>query len=118
MIDLPTTTVSFKRHAPGAHVEGRYVEGGVTVLTAEASAQPLNGSEIKMLPEGRRNDEAMKFYTETKFQTSDEKNKINADLITYDGKEYEVHKVANWSIGTDIPHYKVIAVKLDGEGEG
>ena len=118
MIDIPTVTVSFERSEVGSHVDGRWVEGALELLSAQVSAQPLRASEVNMLPEGRRNTETIKFYTETKFKTSDEKNGINSDIIIYDGKKFEVMMVENWSIGTDIPYYKAIGAKIDGEGGG
>lgn len=121
MIDIPTTTITVTQpNLVGTYdANGRYVEGEKTIINnVIASVQPLKPSEIQMLPEGRRNVEAIKVYTELKMFVSDEFNKKNASLILYDGKNYEVHMVSNWNIGTDIPYFKVIGIKIDGEGGG
>jgi len=120
MIDILTGQIKVTQpNGAGTYVGGRYVEGTKTVVeNVNASVQPLKPSEIKMLPEGRRNIESIKIYTELKMFISDEKNKRNASIVEYDGKNYEVHMVFNWNIGTDIKHYKIFAIKIDGEGEG
>jgi len=121
MIDIPTTKITVTQpDGPGAYDDdGRYQEGTKVVLNnIVASVQPLKPSEIQMLPEGRRNVEAIKIYTELKMFVSDEKNQRNASFVLFDGKNYEVHRIFNWNIGTDIKHFKVIAMKVDGEGEG
>ena len=119
MIDLPTTEIKVTQPTEGGeYVNGRYVPGEKRIVFNMASVQPLSGSEIQMLPEGRRNMEAINIFTELRMFVSDEKNNRKASLIEYDGKNYEVHKVDNWAIGTDIPHYEIIAIKIDGECEG
>lgn len=119
MIDLPTVEIKvIQPDVSGGYVDGRYVPGKKEIVLNFASVQPLKPSEIQMLPEGRRSIEAIKIYTDLKMFITDEKNSRKASLVEYDGKNYEVHMVANWAIGTDIPHFKVIAMKIDGEGEG
>ena len=118
MIDIPTETLTVERYAAGTWVEGVFTKGVQSILNVEASVQPLRGNEIKLLPEHRRTAEAIKIYTETKMRTTDELNQLPADVITHDGKRFEIHKVENWFIGTDIPYYKAIAIKQDGQGGG
>lgn len=118
MLDLLTGTIQIIQPSAGAWVDGEFVNGATTTLNIPASVQPLKASDLKMLPEGRRNTEAIKIYAETKAVISDEKNSKNNSKIVYDGKNYEVFSVFNWSIGTDLKHYKIIALKIDGEGNG
>lgn len=119
MIDLPTSKIEVTQpDIAGGYVDGRYVPGETEIVFVNASVQPLKASEIKMLPEGRRNVESIKIYTELKMFVTDEKNNKKATKVLYDGKNYEVHMVENWAIGTDIKHYKVVALKIDGEGGG
>jgi len=118
MIDILTETLSIERHNGGSWVEGRYIKSELENLSIKASVQPLRPNEVKILPEHRRTAESVKIYSDTKLKTSDELNGSPADVIVHDGKRFEVHSVANWSIGTDIPHYKIIAVKQDGQGGG
>lgn len=118
MIDLPTESLPVKRYAAGSWSTGNYVKGVLSEFSIEASVQPMKYNDTMLLPEHRRSEESLKFYTETKVGISDEKNNLPADEITHDGKIFQVMSVANWSIGTDIPHYKVICLKKNDEGGG
>lgn len=115
---LMTETVEIVRSESFNWDDGNPKRGPETVLTAVASIQPLTPNEVLQLPEQRRTSETMKMYINTRVRTSDEKNQLPADRIIHDGKMFEVLGVANWFIGTDLPHYKVICVKMDGEGGG
>lgn len=118
MIDLPTEKLTVKRSGGGSWQNGRYVQDATADLVVDASVQPLRGNEVLILPEHRRTEESIKLYTTTKLRTTDEKNNLPCDVVVHDGKRFEVHTVFNWSIGTDVPHYKVICIKEDGEGGG
>lgn len=115
---LMTETVEIVRSESFTWDDGNPKRGPEIVIEAVASIQPLRPNEILQLPEHRRTAEHMKMYTYTRVRTSDEKNQLPADRIIHDGKTFEVQSVANWFIGTDLPHYKAICVKLDGEGGG
>lgn len=116
---LMTETVEIVRvSAEVTWVDGEPVRGAEETLSAPASIQPLTPNERLLLPEHVRTRETVKMYMETLVRTLDEKNNLLADRIIHDGKTYEVQGVENWHIGTDLPHYKVICVKLDGEGGG
>lgn len=117
MIDLMTETIEIKSFT-GQWVDGNYVKTPGTSLMVPASVQPIKGNEVFILPEHRRSEEWIKIYTTVKLKESDEKNNIPADEFIHDGKIFQVFRVSNWSIGTDIPHYKVMAVKKNDEGGG
>lgn len=111
-------TITIERSGGGQWVDGRYVKNAATQLTIEGSVQPLRGNEVKILPEHRRTEESLKIYTASKLRTTDEANNLPCDVVFYDGKRFEVHNVFNYSISKDIPHYKAILIKQDGEGGG
>lgn len=115
---LMTETLTVERRGPGVWVNGRYEKGSKSCHNIKASVQPMSGDETKILPEGRRSSESMKIYTYDRLFMSDESKQIAADVIKHDGKFFEIHMVQNWKIGTDLPHYKCIAVKIDDEGRG
>lgn len=115
---LMTETVEIVRSSDFDWVDGEPERGPESVFTAVASIQPLTPNEVLQLPEHRRTRESVKMYLATAVRTTDEKNQLPADRIIHDGKTYEVLAVSNWAIGTDLPHYKAICVKLDGEGGG
>lgn len=118
MIDIPTEQLTVERHEKGIWQDGRFVKSELSGFEISASVQPLRGNEVKILPEHRRTSESLKIYTTDQLRTSDELNQLPADVIIHDGKRFEIFSVSNWSIGTDIPHYKIIAVKQDGQGGG
>ncbi len=99
-------------------VNGKYDKGKFRTLKIKASVQPMKPNEILQLPEHRRTSESLKIYTCDRLFTSDESQQRAADVVHHDGKDFEIHSVANWAIGTCIPHYKAIAVKIDGQGRG
>lgn len=116
--ELATESLTVKRYAPGSWDTGRFVRGAESSVTFTASVQQLTPNETEQLPEHKRNKESIKIYTSERLFQADEKTQTPADIVTHDGKEYEVQKVGNWQIGTDLPHYKAIAVLHDGEGSG
>jgi hypothetical protein len=110
-------TITIERYATGSWSNGRFIKGVKTEFNIVASVQILRGNETLLLPEARRTKENIKIYSEEKLRTTDEKNMTSVDIVVYNNKKYEVHKVDNWvSNDTDIPHYKSIASKIDGEG--
>lgn len=117
-MDLETEQLPVKRYAAGSWATGDYVKGVLSEFSIGASVQPMKANETNVLPEHRRSEETLKFYTETKLNMTDEKNNLPADEVTHDGKVFQVFSVANWSIGTDIPHFKVICLKKNDEGGG
>jgi len=118
MIDIPTETLTGERNGTGIWVEGRFVKSSQEILSFEASVQPTRGNDTKVLEEHLRSAESIKIYTEFKLRIPDEQNQLPGDTVNHDGKVFEIHSVANWAIGTDIPHYKCIGVKQDGQGGG
>lgn len=118
MIDIPTEKLSVKRFGSSEWVNGRFQKGSETTFEIDASVQPLRGNEVKILPEHARTSESVKIYTSTRLREPDEKNQLAGDEITRDGKIFKIHSVMNYSIGTDIPHFKIIAVKQDDQGAG
>lgn len=115
MIDIPTVTVSVTRFS-GNWVNGHYVKSPGETIEIQASIQPMRGNEVLVLPEHRRSERSIKIYSETRFQESDEEHNLPADEFEYDGVIFQVFQCMNWEIGTDIPHYKTIALKKNGQG--
>ncbi len=116
--EFATERLTISRFAPGKWRRGRFNRGKERSFIIDASVQQLSANEIVQLPEHRRNKETIKVYTCDRLFPTDEKSTHPSDIITHDGKNYEIHKVSNWNIGTDLPHYKAIGVMIDGEGSG
>lgn len=121
MIDLPTEIlVCVRKRGKITWVDGDPVGANEKEYEFSASVQPVSkkdGSNSSIIEESlRRSKEMYKLYTTYPLFISDEENQLQADIILRDGKKFEVLHVSNWSVGTDIPHYKAIIVKQDGQG--
>lgn len=106
----------FKRYAAPVNIKGqlqRPVEITPGDFTMVASVQSLGTFEALNLPEGLRNRDACRIYTETQLRVADEDKGLLGDRFMYKEKLYEVSMGADW---TDNPlsltHFKYIAVKV------
>lgn len=96
------------RKEPGAYNNGEWVEGAYTAAVINASVQPVRGLEMEMLPEGRRNTQSVKIYTNVKLNTVEDKNPDHLQAFGYD---FEILSVEPWASNV-INHYKCIGVKV------
>lgn len=89
--NLPQTTLAFTRYAAQTADANGLAQSPTPASTfdAEGSFQPLNGAELRALPEGRRTSEVRKFYTATLLRNKD---------VADDGTDtWEVFDVQDWS---------------------
>ena len=89
-----------KRRADGEFIEGRYRRptGADTEFPATGSVQVMTPRELQILPEGTRALAKRKLYTECELKTgSIETNGKEPDHVVFNGTEYEVQSVADWS---------------------
>lgn len=100
-------TFTGERLAPSTYIKGREVLGVSSALSFEASIHPLNGQEIKHLPEGRRDKEAYALLTTTILYADNPETKQPADMINAYGKKFEVISIGPWQ-NNILPHYRVI----------
>ena len=76
---------------------------GIATLGADVSAPftgavvPASPTAMLRLPEGRRSDRAIEVYTETDLVVADVTNGTRADVVTYEGRDYEVLDVRDWN---------------------
>jgi len=99
-------TVTVKRSGLGSHVDGRWLDVPQAPFTILADVQPMGGRELLNEAGGQREGQWLKLYTETPLQTADVDTGRRADVIAYQGSEYEAQRVTTWAaIGLD--HYKV-----------
>ena len=106
-----------KTFEPGQWVKGQWVEGSVKEIPFKGTAQPASGKAMEMLPEGKRNNEAITVYAPAgmKFTTADPRTQRSGDIIIWEENEYEVQVVRPWKCGL-IPHWELLATR-DKEGE-
>ena len=82
---------------------GQYVETvDWTTDTILASVQPMTGNDLLSLPEGRRESEGVKMYTDIKTDIG--------SYIVWNSKEYEIKSEAYHGSNV-INHYKYMAVR-------
>jgi len=97
------------RFVAGTFPKGEYVEGGTSVINFKASVQPLKPNEMQLLPEGRRESEAFRLYTDFQLKTvrTESGSELNADNVTIDGENFEVLSVAKWKNNV-LNHFKAV----------
>ena len=78
-------------------------------LECGISVQPLTGKQREVVPEGFRDRNLIKLYTQYELLGIDVVGKVRADRITYNDEDYVVHSVENWH--ADGAYWKVIAIK-------
>lgn len=72
------------RYEPGVYDEnGNYSQPEAEESTIQAHIQPLNGIEKQELPEGRRNLDTIKIYTDDKLRGINSENKTQPDRVVY-----------------------------------
>ena len=103
-------SITATRKSAGAYVDGVWVEGSETAFTFYGSKQSLSGDDMLSLPEGRRNRETYLIYTSTELIAGDVDNKINPDIVVFDGVDFEIINVEPWQNGI-YNHYKAVASK-------
>jgi hypothetical protein len=101
-------TYSYKPFNTAGFVKGRYQATYSSVTTFIGDIQPVTQEEIRSLNIGRDTNGMIKIFTDKVFNISQEGTNTNGDLITYDGKEYEVIKKSNWT-GNLLPHTEYFA---------
>jgi hypothetical protein len=95
--------------------DGEWVEPTTNApqdLEIPCNIQPLSGEDLKQLPESFKNTETAWIYTPVQLFTIDEKSHTDADIITYDNKEYVVHEVSYWR-HLNTRHYKALLVRKE-----
>ena len=103
-------TIQLSRTTSGTRdANGNWVDGITTVVDIQAVPQSLTANERLALPEAVRNKETVKVHTQTELKTADEVAQIDADVLTYQGKNYLVTQVFNRN--TLGGYYKAICQK-------
>lgn len=103
-------TLTVKRFAQGTYDKGEFVEGSSSTLTIRASVQSPKAHDLQLLPEGRRNSQAYRLYTDTELRLS---TAANPDKVVIDGEDYEVMAKSPWQ-NRILPHFRYVVVRMDG----
>lgn len=109
--------VILRRRAKGyINSQGDWTQGDATDTTIRGCVQPrYNKSEFqKVLPEGVRESHTREFYTRILLRTTSELTGDIADIIEFQGVEYEVFEVSEWFSATEeLSHYKALMIRRD-----
>lgn len=98
----------------GAYVRGVYVKSTPTSRTIKANVQPvLKSTDTLILSEGDRYKEVIKIYTtEPLLSRREGVSPVEGDLVSYNGKVFEVMRVIEYKMGI-LNHWKSIAVRKE-----
>jgi len=88
---------------------GRWNDGSPDELTLDIYTQPATPDDLMQLPEDRRSEETIKFFSVVEIFGVDVVEQRQPDIIVKRGKQFEVHKVKDWS---DEGFFRGIAVKM------
>lgn len=108
--------VSVTRYTTGSWVNGNYVDGATSSISARMSIQPLSGRELIQRPELQRTRQYAKAYTNIPLVTASQSAARRADRVTApDGRRFEVQSVEQWEsfTGNLVPHWKVLLAEVN-----
>jgi hypothetical protein len=101
-----------RRKSGGDYVKGQWVPGLSADTPFLGTWQPASGKTLELLPEGKRSREAFKCFAPLAldFTSADAHGDMEADLILWEGNEYEVTSAAKWNNGL-IPHWELLCTR-------
>lgn len=92
--ELETGTYTVKRFGPSVFVNGRLQAQTPTTLYARGVLVPLTPLELKRLPDGARNGEALNLYTSVELRSAQAGGE--PDVVTVNGTDFSVERCARW----------------------
>lgn len=100
------------REAIGSYVNGVWTAGARSVVTIQASVQPVSGAQdLQALPEGRHFSDFIKIYTTSRLYVTADGEFTQPDLIVHEGYCYELIDMAANRSGV-LNHYKFTGAKV------
>jgi len=102
--------IILKRQPKGAYSsQGRWIDQPIEEIKINASVQVASSEDLIGLDEGLRTRETIKIYTTNFVKTGNVEKQTQADVIVWQGKEFEIVKVEDWSVLGG--YYSAIAAK-------
>lgn len=109
---LDPQEVEVIRFLPPPVVNGRVsAEPEEDRFPATGSIQALSQKDLLALPEGLRNQGAVRFYTQCELFTAKLSESRIPDQFVHNGVTYEVKTIDDWTPAGD--YFKVIATRVD-----
>lgn len=103
---LNAMDIQVKRRGHRVNVRGVLTEQEGTEFSIKGNLQPERNLRVIRETFGSHIEAAIKIYSETRLRVKESDG--DADLILYDGREWEVAENRHYDIL--IPHYKIIAI--------
>lgn len=98
-----------RRRSDAGFVNGIAQLGALTSFVVTGSVQPIAAQDLQRLPELRRNQTAVTFFTSTPLSTGEEGGSSQADRVEVDaGVWYEVQECDVWRQPNGAIHYRCI----------
>ena len=86
------------RYPEPTKIKGHYTKGTPTIILCYGNVQPLNGDELKLLPEGNRTKGSIKIYTEISM--------YDDDIIRRNNNKYNISQIDICTIDNVIDQIK------------
>jgi len=100
------------RTAPGAYINGVWVNGSASTISITATIQPVSDQDLINLPAGTRSSDVVKIYTSTELKTTEDGgDNQQPDRITWLGNVYEITSKSVRQMGV-INHFRFWATKV------
>lgn len=87
------TPHTLRRPAPTVYTDGRPDDGVYTSSTIQAVVQPAAAGDMRRLPEGDREDAAVRVFATSELRVVDVSAGTGPDVIVYQGIEWEFRAV-------------------------
>ena len=102
---------------PEMTIKGKRVDDVYEDFIITASVQPIRPDEIVEDSVGaERNRQAIRLYSFDELRVNNEKLKLKADIVVYQGENYEVRQVDKWVDNKmKLVHYKSVAFLINKE---
>ena len=93
-------SISVRDYDAGSYstTTGKWVQGTSTDTLVEAIVQPASLKDTEQLPENERTKEVIMVFTKVPLFTSDVTTAEESNIITWQGRDYKVMKIDDWSV--------------------
>jgi hypothetical protein len=95
----------------GTYVLGVYQVPVSTTFTIKANIQPADSEDLLKLPELERTKDVIIVFTPTVIKAGNQATQQKADVISWQGYNYEVYRVATYAMGV-LDHTEAICVRV------
>jgi hypothetical protein len=91
----------------GSYVAGVWTDAAPSTILIVGTIQPARGNDLQRLPEGKRNEEAIRIITRTELRTAQAGTTTQSDTVAWRGATWEVDQVQTY----DGAFYDAVATR-------